>query len=113
VPPADADRLQDGSILSGGTDNPLDNTGRGWAEQYNTIQHYAVEHSRLHIPVIYGVDAVHGFGHPCEATLFPQSIGLGATWDTGLAEAAGRRHQGAAASHRRQLGLRAGAGPRA
>jgi beta-glucosidase len=78
-----------GSILSGGTDNPIDNTGRGWAEQYNTIQHYAVEHSRLHIPVIYGVDAVHGFGHPFEATLFPQSIGMGATWDTGLAEAAG------------------------
>ncbi len=78
-----------GSILSGGTDNPTDNTGKGWAEQYNTIQHYAVEHSRLHIPVIYGVDAVHGFGHPTRATLFPQSIGMGATWDTGLAEAAG------------------------
>jgi beta-glucosidase len=78
-----------GSILSGGTDNPIDNTGRGWAEQYNTIQHYAVDHSRLHIPVIYGVDAVHGFGHPYQATLFPQSIGMGATWDTGIAEAAG------------------------
>src|SRR4029453_528496 len=57
--------------------------------QYNTIQHYAIEHSRLHIPIIYGVDAVHGFGHPFEATLFPQSIGMGATGDTGLAEAAG------------------------
>jgi beta-glucosidase len=78
-----------GSILSGGTDNPIDNTGRGWAEQYNTIQRYAIEHSRLHIPIIYGVDAVHGFGHPFEATLFPQSIGMGATWDTELAEAAG------------------------
>jgi beta-glucosidase len=78
-----------GSILSGGTDNPPDNTGRGWAEQYNTIQHYAIEHSRLHIPIIYGVDAVHGFGHPFEATLFPQSIGMGATWDTQLAKAAG------------------------
>jgi beta-glucosidase len=78
-----------GSILSGGTDNPPDNTGHGWAEQYNTIQHYAIEHSRLHIPVIYGVDAVHGFGHPFEATLFPQSIGMGASWDTALAEAAG------------------------
>src|SRR2546421_8286800 len=78
-----------GSILSGGTDNPADNTGRGWAEQYNTIQHYAIDHSRLHIPVIYGVDAVHGFGHPYEATLFPQSIGMGATWDTELAQAAG------------------------
>jgi len=78
-----------GSILSGGTDNPADNTGHGWAEQYNTIQHYAIDHSRLHIPVIYGVDAVHGFGHPYEATLFPQSIGMGATWDTELAQAAG------------------------
>jgi beta-glucosidase len=78
-----------GSILSGGTDNPADNTGKGWAEQYNTIQHYAVEHSRLHIPIIYGVDAVHGFGHPFQAPLFPHSIGMGATWDTGLAEAAG------------------------
>src|SRR6266511_2522352 len=78
-----------GSILSGGTDNPSDNTGKGWAEQYNTIQHYAIEHSRLHITVIYGVDAVHGFGHPFEATLFPQSIGMGATWDTDLAQAAG------------------------
>jgi beta-glucosidase len=78
-----------GSILSGGTDNPADNTGHGWAEQYNTIQHYAIEHSRLHIPVIYGVDAVHGFGHPFEATLFPHSIGMGATWDTDLAREAG------------------------
>jgi beta-glucosidase len=78
-----------GSILSGGTDNPADNTGKGWAEQYNTIQHYAVEHSRLHIPIIYGVDAVHGFGHPWQATLFPQSIGMGATWDTAITEAAG------------------------
>ena len=79
-----------GSILAGGTDNPKDNTGRGWAEQYNTIQRYAIEHSRLHIPMIFGVDAVHGFGHPFEAPLFPQSIGMGATWDPALAEAAGR-----------------------
>jgi beta-glucosidase len=78
-----------GSVLSGGTDNPPDNTGVGWANLYNTIQHYAIEHSRLHIPIIYGVDAVHGFGHPTQATLFPQSIGMGATWDTGLARRAG------------------------
>jgi beta-glucosidase len=78
-----------GSILSGGTDNPADNTGKGWAEQYNTIQHYAVEHSRLHIPIIYGVDAVHGFGHPWQAPLFPHSIGMGATWNPALAEAGG------------------------
>ncbi len=78
-----------GSILSGGTDNPADNTGKGWAEQYNAIQKFAIDNSRLHIPIIYGVDAVHGFGHPFQATLFPQSIGMGATWDTRMAEAAG------------------------
>jgi beta-glucosidase len=78
-----------GSILSGGTDNPSDNTGHGWADQYNAVQHYAIDHSRLHIPIIYGVDAVHGFGHPFEATLFPQSIGMGASWDTALARDAG------------------------
>jgi beta-glucosidase len=79
-----------GSILSGGTDNPPGNTGTDWANMYNTIQHYAIEQSRLHIPIIYGVDAVHGFGHPYQATLFPQSIGMGATWDTQLAQQAGQ-----------------------
>src|SRR5256714_723665 len=78
-----------GSILAGGTDNPPLNTGQGWAEWHNTIQHYAIEHSRLHIPVVFGVDAVHGFAHPFQAPLFPQSIGMGATWDPGLAQAGG------------------------
>ena len=78
-----------GSILAGGTDNPPMNTGRGWAEWANTIQHAAIDNSRLHIPVILGVDAVHGFGHPFQAPLFPQSIGVGATWDPGTAQAGG------------------------
>jgi len=78
-----------GSILAGGTDNPANNTGRGWAEWANTIQHYAVERSRLHIPAILGVDAVHGFGHPFQAPLFPHSIGMGATWDPSAAEVGG------------------------
>jgi beta-glucosidase len=79
-----------GSVLSGATDNPPGNTGTDWANLYNTIQSYAIDHSRLHIPIIYGVDAVHGFGHPTAATLFPQSIGMGATWDTQLARQAGQ-----------------------
>ncbi len=78
-----------GSILAGGTDNPISNTGQGWADWYNTIQHHAIESSRLHIPVIFGVDAVHGFGHPFEAPLFPHSIGMGATWDPAAARAGG------------------------
>src|SRR2546423_5169526 len=78
-----------GSILAGGTDNPVGNTGRAWAEWYNTIQHHAIDNSRLHVPVVFGVDAVHGFGHPFQAPLFPQSIGMGATWDPALAQAGG------------------------
>src|SRR6516225_6297432 len=86
-----------GSILAGGTDVPPDTTGHGgtgntgldWANEYNTMQSYAMQHSRLHIPVIFGVDAVHGFGHPWQAPLFPQSIGMGATWDPAAAQAGG------------------------
>src|SRR5690349_20209703 len=78
-----------GSILSGGTDNPPDNTGHGWADLYNTVQRYAIEHSRLNIPILYGVDAVHGFGHPTDATLVPHEIGQGASWDPDLARETG------------------------
>src|SRR5438552_1989789 len=41
------------------------------------------------MPLNFGVDAVHGFGHPFEAPLFPQSIGIGATWDPAMARVAG------------------------
>jgi beta-glucosidase len=78
-----------GSILAGGTDNPPANTGKAWADWANEIQHIAVDKTRLHIPVLLGVDAVHGFGHPFEAPLFPQSIGIGATWDPATAQAGG------------------------
>src|SRR5256714_3525373 len=84
-----------GSILAGGTDIPVDttggggtgNTGKDWANEDNTMQSFAIRHSRLHIPVIFGVDAVHGFGHPWQAPLFPQAIGLGAAWDPSAAQA--------------------------
>ena len=87
-----------GSILAGGSDVPVDTTGKGgpgntgqdWAYEYNTMQAYAIQHSRLHIPVIFGVDAVHGFGHPYQAPLFPQSIGMGATWDPSAAKTGGQ-----------------------
>jgi beta-glucosidase len=86
-----------GSILAGGTNDPIDTTGGGgagntgydWANEYNMIQKYAIENSRLHIPLIFGVDAVHGFGHPWQAPLYPQSIGMGATWDPDAARAGG------------------------
>jgi beta-glucosidase len=84
-------------VLAGGTNNPIDTTGAGgagntgfdWANEYNMIQKYAIENSRLHIPLVFGVDAVHGFGHPWQAPLYPQSIGMGATWDPAAARSGG------------------------
>ncbi|MFJ6674388.1 glycoside hydrolase family 3 N-terminal domain-containing protein [Actinosynnema sp. NPDC091369] len=78
-----------GSILSGGGDAPDPNTPRAWAEMTNAIQKYALDHSRLRIPLIYGADGVHGHSNVLNATMFPHQIGLGATWDPELQEKLG------------------------
>ncbi len=81
--------LKVGSVLSGGGETPPSNTPKDWADMVNTIQKYAIDHSRLHIPIVYGVDAVHGHNNVLGATKFPQQIGVGATWDPQVAEAMG------------------------
>ena len=81
--------LKAGSILSGGGETPPQNTPKDWADMVNTIQKYAIDHSRLHIPIVYGVDAVHGHNNVLGATKFPQQVGVGATWDPQVAEAMG------------------------
>lgn len=78
-----------GSVLSGGGAGPAVNTPSNWAAMVNAVQKYAVENSRLHIPVIYGVDAVHGHNNVLGATIFPQEIGLGSTWDPAVVGDAG------------------------
>jgi beta-glucosidase len=78
------DDAKTGSILSGGGMTPPSNTPKAWAEMVNYLQKYAIDHSRLHIPIIYGVDAVHGHNNVSGATIFPHQIGLGSSWDTGL-----------------------------
>jgi beta-glucosidase len=73
-----------GAIVSGGGMGPENIGPSDWADMVNTVQHYAVKNTRLHIPVLYGIDAVHGHNNVQGATLFPQEIGLGATWDPSL-----------------------------
>jgi beta-glucosidase len=73
-----------GSILSGGGNAPPTNTPREWALMVNALQRYAIENSRLHVPIVYGVDAVHGHNNVLGATVFPQQIGVGATWNPAL-----------------------------
>ncbi|HWD47800.1 MAG TPA: glycoside hydrolase family 3 protein [Actinomycetota bacterium] len=74
-----------GSVLSGGGSTPADNTPEGWADMVDAFQAQALD-TRLAIPLIYGVDSVHGHGNLVGATVFPHNIGLGATRDPGLVE---------------------------
>jgi beta-glucosidase len=80
-----------GSVLSGGGDVPgqgaLPNTPQTWAEQINALERYSIEHSRLHVPIVYGADVVHGHNDVLGTTLFPHQIGLGATFDPALVRA--------------------------
>ena len=72
-----------GSILSGGGSTPAENTPEAWADMVDRFQRAALA-TPLHIPLIYGVDSVHGHGNLLGATVFPHNIGLGATRDPGL-----------------------------
>lgn len=77
-----------GSVLSGGGSSPLPNTPENWARVINTLQRWAVERTRLGIPLIYGADAIHGHNNVLGAPMFPHQIGMAATWDPELVEAA-------------------------
>jgi len=78
-----------GAILSGGGSAPPDNSPAGWADMIDEFQRQALS-TRLGIPILYGIDAVHGHGNLQNATVFPHNIGLGATRDPELVEAIAR-----------------------
>ena len=65
-----------GSLLSGGGSVPDDNSPTGWVNMINRYQKQALS-TRLRIPLIYGIDAVHGHSNVVGATIFPHNIGLG------------------------------------
>lgn len=77
-----------GSVLSGGGSIPSTNTPTVWADMIDSYQSAAMS-TRLRIPILYGVDAVHGHNNVYGATIFPHNIGLGATRDAELAERIG------------------------
>ena len=79
-----------GSLLSGGGGSPVTgNTPEDWADMVDGYQSVALS-TRLGIPLIYGVDAVHGHNNVTGATIFPHNIGLGATRNPELVERIGR-----------------------
>lgn len=78
IPPRDVYDFYIGGILSGGGGYPRgDNTPAGWQAMVHAYQDNALA-TRLGIPMIYGVDAVHGHSNLYGATFFPHNIGLGA-----------------------------------
>ena len=83
--PADVTRFRLGSVFSGGGSAPADNSPEGWADMVDGLQAGALA-TPLGIPLLYGVDAVHGHQLLHGATVFPHNIGLGATGDPDLVE---------------------------
>jgi beta-glucosidase len=76
-----------GSLLSGGDSDPGTNSFEDWRAMYDRYQSRALK-TRLAIPILYGVDAVHN--NVVGAVVFPHNIGLGATRDARLVEEVGR-----------------------
>ncbi|KAH9769279.1 glycosyl hydrolase family protein [Citrus sinensis] len=78
-----------GSVLSGGGSTPLPQArAADWVNMINDFQRGSLA-SRLGIPMIYGIDAVHGHNNVYNATIFPHNVGLGATRDPELVKRIG------------------------
>ncbi len=74
-----------GSLLSGGASPPTHDPTE-LAEQMNALQEWVVNNTRLGIPFVFGVDAVHGNATVYDAPVFPHNLALGATWDPDLSK---------------------------
>lgn len=89
IQPGDVTAYFIGSVLSGGDGQPKPNTPERWAAMVESYQQAAAK-TRLAIPLIYGVDAVHGMGALKGAVIYPHAIGLGAAGDADLVERVAR-----------------------
>ena len=87
IDPANAAAFNLGSILSGGGGFPNPNTAKAWYAMVDGYQQAALG-TRLGVPILYGVDAVHGHNNVQDATIFPHNVGMGATNDPALVQQA-------------------------
>ena len=86
---ADVQKYFLGSVLSGGGHSPAENDAQGWLKSCDEFRSWALK-TRLKIPLLYGIDAVHGHNNVDGAVIFPHNIGLGATHNPALVEKAAR-----------------------
>jgi beta-glucosidase len=83
---SDIGRYHLGSRLSGGGSVPKSgNTLEAWADMIDRYQSEASK-TRLGIPLLYGIDAVHGHNNVIGAVIFPHNIGAGCAHNPGLVE---------------------------
>jgi beta-glucosidase len=78
-----------GSVLNGAEDLVTPNTPEGWADAIDRLQMQALG-TRLGIPLMYGIDAVHGHAELRGAVVFPHNVGLGATRNPAVVEQVGK-----------------------
>lgn len=79
-----------GSVLSGGGADPVEgNSLEAWTSTVDRLIAIS-QKTRLGIPILYGVDAVHGHGNVLGATVYPHNVGLGCTRNAALVEALGK-----------------------
>ena len=83
----EVDTLFLGSVLSGGDSELPDVSAKAWQTHTETLQKRALG-TRLGIPLIYGIDAVHGHSNVRGAVVFPHNIGMGCTRNPKLVEEA-------------------------
>jgi beta-glucosidase len=83
VPASDVQSKGYGSVFNGGGSPITPNDAATWATKLDEY-HTAAAASKLKIPILYGIDAVHGNGTIKGATVFPHNIGMGCTRDTAL-----------------------------
>src|ERR1043165_995385 len=75
--PSDIEKYFLGSLLSGGSSDPkAGNSLAAWTDMCDAYQGHALK-TRLSIPILYGIDAVHGHNNVFNAVIFPHNIGLG------------------------------------
>jgi beta-glucosidase len=83
---ADIENYFVGSLLSGGDSDPKEgNSLEAWTNLYDRLQEHTKK-TRLQIPILYGIDAVHGHNNVLGAVIFPHNIGLGCTRNPALVE---------------------------
>ncbi|MEI6602866.1 MAG: glycoside hydrolase family 3 N-terminal domain-containing protein [Clostridia bacterium] len=73
-----------GSVLFAPQDKPSDPSPKNWIKMVSEFERYA-QNTPNHIPLLLGIDSVHGFHTVTNATIYPHNLGVAATWNVALA----------------------------